>query len=165
MNQLEKTVFEMLADRQRINNKTNLDQFFVYLRNRVPNASDSDLMSVFKSLEELGYGSIVYGRGNNPTRFLWNYNLSDVARKELGEDVEIRPFTKRAPIKKKKVFTRKIAKKIKPIKFSKKQETAKPTAQVDSTIPVVSINLQLGKDISPKDIQALIELANSLKSK
>lgn len=165
MNQLEKTVYEMLADRQRINNKTNLDQFFVYLRGRVPNATDSDLMSVFKSLEELGYGSIVYGRGGNPTRFLWNYNLSDVARKELGEDVEIRPFTKRNPVKKKKIFTRKVTKKVKPVKFSKKEVAAKPIVQNDSAIPVVSINLQLDKDISPKDIQALIELANSLKSK
>ena len=36
----------------------------------------------------MDYGSIVYGRNGQPTRFIWNYNLKSVGKSAFSEEKE-----------------------------------------------------------------------------
>jgi hypothetical protein len=79
MSRAAETIFSDFANRERFRDETNL--------NRLPkllNLDPDETMEVFKALQELGMGSIVIGRRKNPTRFVWHYNLKDVANAAAG---------------------------------------------------------------------------------
>lgn len=160
MNQVEQSVFKMLANRQRLSKKTDIPQFTKYLKHVEPNASEKDVLEVFKKLQEEGYGSVIIGRGDKPTRFIWDYNLKDVAQKVLGNEVEVMPLD----ASKRSVKTRKTrADKGMPRTKKPRKIAIRKPSELKQVQPVISINLKLGEGTSVKDIQALLELANSLK--
>jgi hypothetical protein len=85
-NNVAKAVFENMAGRRRYRKYTNLRFLRRQLEaNGKETIAPEKLMSVFKTLEQMGLGSIVIGRRKNPTKFIWNYNLKDVAQVAAGK--------------------------------------------------------------------------------
>lgn len=72
--------FKELSARQRYRKDTNLRRFRKALSEKHGNIDLHQLEEVFKHMEELGLGSLVIGRDDKPTRFVWKYNLKDVAK-------------------------------------------------------------------------------------
>lgn len=157
MNQLETTVFKMLADRQRINNKTDITQYTRYIRAQLPNTTPEDVLAFFKNLEAQGKGVVIIGRRGNPDRFIWNYNLREVAQNALGNKTEASPAKQAVKVKRKVVAKRKAGR-----PAGSKNRTVKIIEPKDLS-PTLNFSIQLSTNTRPEDIQALIELANSLK--
>lgn len=52
----------------------------------------------WEALQAQGVGSIVHGRGGNPTRFVWSYSLREVAKAAIeGKDLNATPVVNPAP--------------------------------------------------------------------
>lgn len=80
MSEVAKTIFDDLSKRSRFRDETNLVRYPSLL-----NLDQNETMAVFRELERLGVGSIVIGRRGKPTRFVWKYNLKDVANAAYGK--------------------------------------------------------------------------------
>lgn len=83
--QVAKVMFEEFSSRQRYRDNTNVHHLHNTLRTKGVKLSEDDIITAFKQLTEMGIGKIIFGRGKNPTRFLWNYNLKDVAKAAQGK--------------------------------------------------------------------------------
>jgi hypothetical protein len=78
-NALVKKVFTTIAQRERPRPITDLRR----LRLEMPDGASVDkreFADIFTELQRLGLGTLVLGRGANPDRFKWAYNMVDVAR-------------------------------------------------------------------------------------
>lgn len=73
-----------------ISNKktTNIDRLKNLLLAKGEKIVDKEYMETFKRLQDMDYGSIVYGRNGQPTRFIWNYNLKSVGKSAFSEEKE-----------------------------------------------------------------------------
>jgi len=152
MNQVETTIYKYLSARQRVNRETNVTRLSSMITHTNPDLSEDAVLGFFRKLQDEGKGSLIIGRKDNPTRFLWDYNLKEVALKALGEPVkEVKAITKPQKKRGPKPGSKRL-------KAKSTSETTKPT----EVVPVVTLNFEL-KGANPKDIQALIELANGLK--
>ncbi len=69
-----------LGLRDRLRHTTDLGRFRNKLLQAKERIIETDYMQTFKDLESLGIGSISYGRGKNPTKFIWNYNLREIGK-------------------------------------------------------------------------------------
>lgn len=89
-------VFKEMAERKRFRREYSLKLLYKELGDKI---DEGEFFQVFKDLEKAGLGSIVQGRAGNPDRFVWAYNLLDVARCAKGEiDLEqINKLPKMAP--------------------------------------------------------------------
>lgn len=76
-----KAIFRALSKRLRFRRHTNI-QFFQY---QLQTVSKEEILSTFKRLQTLGLGLVVYGRGKNPDKFLWYYNLKDISQLAQGK--------------------------------------------------------------------------------
>lgn len=76
-----KAIFKALGKRVRFRRHTNI-QFFQY---QLQTVSKEEIITTFKRLQELGLGVVVYGRGKNPDKFIWNYNLKDIYKVAQGK--------------------------------------------------------------------------------
>lgn len=72
--------FEELKNRQRYRKETNLRRFRRTLIEKYGKIDHEQLEDVFKRMESLGMGSLVIGRDDKPTRFVWKYSLREVAK-------------------------------------------------------------------------------------
>lgn len=160
MNQFETTAFNMLANRQRINNKTDILQFTRIIRNEVPEATEEDTMAFFKSLQDEGKGVLIRGRGDNPTRFIWKYNLKEVAEQALGKRQDASLLDTKAKVLAKPVK----AKRGRPVGSKNKTYKMKSgtRTEVQATQAIV---FQLPANFSKEDVQALIDLTQAKVSK
>lgn len=168
MNQVETTIYKLLSNRQRVNTKTDIVQFTRSVRQNEPSISEQDVLAVFKQMQDQGYGTLVNRRGKNPTRFYWTYNLKDVAQKVLGNtSIQLVALDKSLPASRQKVTVKPSVaiQKRRARKLKAKPSKAAATSLHAAMLPPIVISLQLSADTSPKDLQALIELANSLKQK
>lgn len=75
-----KEVFGVLSERQRYRRRTDLNRLYNMLKMSGSTVSPDDFLNVFKTLQAAQVGSLVIGRKNNPNRFVWNYNLKDIAK-------------------------------------------------------------------------------------
>lgn len=150
-----KAIFDSWIQRQRFSQKTNLDKFKGNLLNQGEKIVDEEFQKTFKCLEDLGIGSIIHGRGKNPTRFIWNYNLKDVAQMSMGtlsgEKVIALPVNKKKT--KRKVLTDE-----KPVGRPRKTVSVGSAAYIKLTIDIPAGS-------NPEEIAALLELAASLRKK
>lgn len=89
-NDTAKNVFKVLSERERFRSETNLSRLRRSLLDEGKKVVADDYLGVFKSLQDLGIGTIVIGRGNKPTRFKWHYNLREVA-KAAGQHKKLPP--------------------------------------------------------------------------
>lgn len=75
-----RNVFEDLSKRERFRRETNLINYERKLLNSGKKIIHGEYLQVWKMLQDLGVGSLIIGRNKTPTRFIWNYNLKDVAK-------------------------------------------------------------------------------------
>lgn len=137
-----KAMFKSFANRERFRRHTDIPYFVRTLEAEGIKVKQDDLLIAFKRMSDLGLGTLVYGRGKAPSRFIWNYNLKDIAKAAQGkkslQDAE-RLNTKVAAIRQ---------------RMSPEQE-AKPTVSADSNV----ITFSIPKDtVSKENILKVIEL-------
>jgi hypothetical protein len=110
-----------------------------------------DFKGFWKSLEDAGYGVVVYGRKNRPSRFMWHYNLKEVAKHALSSK-DAKPLVKVEPKAVKRVVRkRKTIKGVSPM-----------TRKTDSTKELVipfrnsfTFNLTLPADFSKEEAKTI----------
>lgn len=76
-----KIVMDYLNNRQRGAARTDLSNAYRIVRRAHPEIEEQDFMSVFKSMQSLGLGSMIIGRNGNPNRFVWKYTLKEAVEK------------------------------------------------------------------------------------
>lgn len=91
MNQTETLVFKNLQSRERNNQQTDLTNMYRAIYKTNPDIDQIEFLNVFKKLQEHHAGVLVIGRGGNPNRFIWKYNLKEVADQALKNHTD---FTK-----------------------------------------------------------------------
>lgn len=101
-------VFNSLARRQRFRYETNLNKMKNILLNSGEKIVEDEFRALFRKLQDYGVGAIIYGRGSNPDKFKWNYNLRDLAKAAVtgtvrAEDVKkighkVHKTRRRAPV-------------------------------------------------------------------
>lgn len=77
-NQSSKSVFKYLFERRRGRQDTNIKRVQRILKESGSELNADDISNVFRKLQDLGIGKIVYGRRGNPNRFMWTANLRSI---------------------------------------------------------------------------------------
>lgn len=101
-NQTASAVFLFLSQRERSRRILNVTLLKRHLREQKVDISDKEFFLVFKTLEDMEIGNLVYGRKGNADVFVWYYNLKDVSAAALGSnEAPIKAArNEKAPIKK-----------------------------------------------------------------
>lgn len=105
-NETAKAVFSTWAQRRRFRRETNLPRFEASLLQDGHKIVRQDFLQLFKRLEDAGIGSIIVGRHGKPNRFVWNYNLKDVAKNATIETASPQEFEKASTVAPKSVIIR-----------------------------------------------------------
>ena len=171
MNQVGQQVIEVLSQRQRVNKSTDLEQLTKMLARNNPSILLEDVIQVFRQFSNDGAGSIVRRRGKNPTRFIWNYNLKEYAEKALGKRQDVSELSElgRAlrphELKPKRRVGRPKTNKseVPKVKFQIPKETIIETKEASK--PIVTINFELPKGTTAKDLAAVLDLLKATKVK
>lgn len=79
-------VLKDLSERQRTRFETDIDRNAMKLLNKGLKVNTEQYLQVWKDLEELGAGVIIWGRNGNSNRFKWNYSLKDVGTAAVNPD-------------------------------------------------------------------------------
>lgn len=165
--EISKIVFKALSDKQRTRRATDLTNLFRTVSKLDQTIPEREFLAVFKKLQDAKVGSLIIGRRSNHNRFVWNYNLKEVAQAAMDKTMLLTPISEhfsnvQKKTKKKTVTIVKPTEVIKPIK--KKVIQAKTKS---STVkgPSIQLNLELSPNTPVKEIQALLELVKSLQSK
>lgn len=147
-----KTIFKVFGKRQRFRRHTNLDLFFKVIQQEDPTINEREFLSVFKGLQDQGAGSLVIGRKDNPTRFVWNYNLKEVANvAKRGRGLQgLDPLPKRSR------YVPTLVNSDRPVVIP-----MEPKKQ-NSVGGGVNITIQFPEGTRAEDMKALLELAASL---
>ncbi len=82
-----KRLFELLSQRQRRRRELVVEVVMRDLEITRPTA-----VEVFRTLQELGCGKMVLGRGTKPTRFEWHYTMNSVGLAALGQSETLVPM-------------------------------------------------------------------------
>ena len=77
-NRAADAVFKSLQARKRDRRITDLRQYHVVLARSGHDIDMNGLINVFKKMQDAGAGSLVFGRGSKPPRFIWNYSLKSI---------------------------------------------------------------------------------------
>lgn len=167
MNQISNTIVEMLAQRQRVNKSTDLEQLTRSLSSKHPGILLEDVIQVFKQFAQDGAGSLVRRRGNNPTRFLWNYNLKEYAEKAMGKRQDVSGLSELGrALRPHELETKRSVGRPKGSKNkTSKIEFQMPKESMIETKPLVTINFELPKGTTAKDIAAVLDLLKETKLK
>jgi hypothetical protein len=76
--------FDLAARRERDQSETKVDRLLFLLRANDHNYDRSEVIELFRALEQLGCGSFVAGRRGWPSRFVWSAPIIEVARAAVG---------------------------------------------------------------------------------
>lgn len=150
----ETVVLNALGNRQRMRTQTDLNQFFKGILREHSGLDEKEFLAVFRKLQEQGAGALIIGRKNNPNRFIWNYNLKEVAQaaKQGSGMRELIPLPKKSRGRPALIRRPKVA----PIRSVRNRRiVAKPSS--------VQIVLNLDSNIPVKELEALLELAKGLQ--
>lgn len=139
-NSTSQAIFKELGTRQRSREKLSLRKLRYDLLTKGQQVIEHDFLNTFKAMQDMGIGTIINGRLGNPTRFLWNYKVVDVAK-----SVNIP----------KKIVTPVVIKKTEP----------KVTDGMITNKPPVSITFNLSPNIRVDDLAALLSLVKELESR
>ena len=82
-----KRLFQLLSQRQRRRRELVVEVLMRDLEITRPTA-----VEVFRTLQELGCGKMVLGRGSKPTRFEWHYTMNSVGLAALGQSESLEPM-------------------------------------------------------------------------
>lgn len=159
-----KAVFDVLSERQRSRKRTDIDNLFRQVLRGNPQADHKAFMDLFIGMDSNGMGRLIRGRGRNPNRFIWGYDLKAVAEKIKAGGVN--PATvKQLDLVTKSKIESKALKRPKTQRQLKAKTKAAPKLRIASIVkpeanvasPVV-IQLQLPNTMSKADIEALVKL-------
>lgn len=170
-----KAIFDVLAERQRHRSQTDLANLFRNILKMNPETKIEypEYIQVFKKLEASDMGRLVKGRGRNPDRFIWKYNLKDLANKvkmngiskltakqmDLVSESKIETPVKRSKIiKVGKLKTRRTGPGSRLNKAMASQPEAMNAAPQVETVGPINITIQLDPNMSQQDRVALIKL-------
>lgn len=140
-----KIVFNSLARRQRFRYETNLNKMKNLLLNRGEKIVEAEYRTLFRKLQDYGVGSIIYGRGSNPNKFKWNYNLRELAKAATGKELK--------------------AEDIREIGVTHRVTRRKPLT-IKKPVPMVrskDVNLTFTVNISSEDIQAVLNFIKGVQ--
>lgn len=179
-NPVAKLVFDVLAERQRHRQRTDLNNLFRAMRRDNPDLSEREYLEVFKTLQMNGAGSLIIGRRGNPNRFIWKYNLKDLAEKiktnglnhstikhlelikpEAKADEKVVKRAKRPSFKSKRILGTKVEEKPKARK--KAIAVVKPSElvnEVKATPQGITLNIN-APNLTASDLKALVEILTS----
>lgn len=76
--------FELLMKRKKNTREARVDRVVTHT-----GCQRSEVVDMFKKMEELGLGRFIVGRKGSPSRFEWHVFLTDVAQVYAGEDNEL----------------------------------------------------------------------------
>jgi hypothetical protein len=174
--EIGKIVFKALSEKQRARRATDLTHLYRAVSKMDKTVQEKEFLKVFRQLEDADIGSLIIGRRNNHNRFVWNYNLKQVAQAANGK-MSTKELAPAVPEKKAKTV-RKVTKRRKPSMFKARSQSVSKVetapivedAHVTKSSSVagptkIQLTLELAPEVSAKDIQALIELVNSLQAK
>lgn len=88
----------LLALRRRARDYSNLPATKDQLINMGEKIVDEDYKQYWQNLQDLGVGSVIYGRRGNPDRFQWHYSLKTVAKAAIeGKEAQVEALAKKKP--------------------------------------------------------------------
>lgn len=93
-NETAKSILTHFAGRERFRRETDMNRFQSVLLRSGQKVVEKDYLETFKRFESLGLGVIVYGRGSNPSRFIWNYDLKTVGKAAVGQQEAVQELPK-----------------------------------------------------------------------
>lgn len=96
-NETALAITEAMKDRERNRLYTDILRTRKLLVGKKLKIVEADYIKYWKDMQAAEFGSIVYGRGGNPDRFAWNYNLKDFASAAL-RDPNKDPVVEAAPV-------------------------------------------------------------------
>ncbi len=84
-------IFDYLAKREKNSSATTVDRLMTVLASMGTSLGRSDIIDVFRRLEENRCGTFLTGRRGKPSRFEWGPGISmiNVARAAIGETTEV----------------------------------------------------------------------------
>ena len=157
-NETAKNVFDTFANRLRFRRHTNLDRLQFDLIHKGKKIVPEEFQTLFQKLQEMGIGSIVNGRGNNPTRFVWNYNLKAVAKSAEQKE----PLTNDSLLQKSSHKTTKVVKKKRQYKrHAGSNRPGRPSKKDTSSSSL--LNIQIPVTMSRSEVEDLIKTFMSKK--
>lgn len=133
---------ELAARRQRNQSVTNVERALTNLQNAGHDFSRSQLIAVFRALEEAGCGEFKAGRRGWPSRFEWTAEIISVGRAAIGEQEDIEA-----------------------IEFGHQDQTDEELDWLAHTFhlrPNVEIELELPMDLSPNEAARLSQFIAAL---
>lgn len=87
-------IFKLLSKRERHRGVQDLRRLYNEMLAQGTKVNQDEFMATFKRLDKAGIGSLIIGRGRNPSRFKWNYNLRILAENALkGKGLDEVPIT------------------------------------------------------------------------
>jgi hypothetical protein len=171
--QVTDLVMGILSERQRHRQRTDLKNLYRGAKRVEPKIDEDQFMEVFKKLAASGAGSLIIGRRGNPNRFIWKYNLKDIAEAVKTSGVSVATF--KALGEKPKEIVPPKAKPVKraakaPVAVKMKSETKvpvttrKPRGEPVAAKPGTFLQIDLST-MSPADVAALISLVSPVVKK
>lgn len=167
-NQTSFVVLKDFSERQRIRRETDIDRNALVLLQKGHKVNPEQYMQLWKDLETLGAGVIVWGRNGNTNRFKWNYSLKDVGTTALNPDDEKNPMVPvgeapKAPATKPKRAYKKRSRRGRPKGSKNKDSRQEPIPGSSGVIltvrdtegKLVSISFETARDIANRVAQLL----------
>lgn len=133
---------ELAARRERNQTITNVDRALTNLENAGHQFSRSQLLVVFKALNDLGCGEFKVGRRGWPSRFEWSSGIISVGRAAIGEQENVEQ-----------------------IEGTPEEEVDTETDWLTHTFhlrPNVEVEFELPMDLSPNEADRLTQFIDSL---
>lgn len=146
-----KVVFNALSERERYRDQLDLRKFKNDLMNKGEKIVQDEYIETFKMLEQLGVGSLIIGRKGKPNRFKWNYNLKDVAKASMNN--EVKEF---------KAIAQPIITTKRPRGRPRKNQSILNAVSTKATNQPISITINLPADSNPADVAALLSLVKGM---
>ena len=88
-NPVAMTLLDCLGRRRRDTAELKIEHAIQILANESVTASRGQLFRVLKTLEELGFGQVILGRGSCKTRIAWTYSPKGIGRAAVGNQEDI----------------------------------------------------------------------------
>ena len=163
-NEVSKQVFRALAGKERAIRVTSVTNLYRTIHKAKPSIDEQEILQVFKDLEKANMGKLIIGRRNNHNRFVWNYNLKDVAQLATGKTKvnELKPAPK---AKKARRYKTPDIETMPEVKQTVKEIEAKSSTLSQQSGPRFQFDIVLSPSVSAADIKALVELVQSLQNK
>ncbi len=164
MDQVSGLVYKVLGSRQRIRQQTDLTVLYRQIKRLDRNVNEKDFLATFRKLEADGAGSLVIGRRGNPNRFIWKYNLKDVATLANKN----KPLSGLKPLEEtnhRLVQFTKPTRKVAVVKPKQLKRAIKRQTEVLAAKPMLQIVINIPEGTNKQDVQAYIDLAKDLGQK